>query len=323
MTAASQLPFRLTLLIAIAGVFSFAFWYVFTDSYADKREAPVPAQLATPVVFRSDSPTSERPIEVTPIVRNDKKRSPMAILDGGSPARDSYPELLRLANAGDIEAMAALQWLSIHCSPYRSRFGPRDHPRQSLVNLPLESPERVVREQALQLSSAYCDGTFAPGELKETSGRFLERLESAAREGDPAARAYRFFEGEDEAATLDAYLETENPWIAESALMAFATHKGPLAREIDAAVFPSLMRSVSPQEVDTIKMQAARWRGCQLGRPCGANQIYELNRCVAEGECTPGRSIYLIIQQRELSGRQFELMQRYLAALDAEFKRGG
>lgn len=320
---ASKFRVRLSLLLTAAVILALAALYsatLYSNNEGEISTQPLPE---SPSATAARSSATVQAVEKRSAVSMGKPLSAMNLLDGGSPARALFPELLRLANAGDTEAMVALQWLSIHCSPYRSRFGPRDHPRQSLVNLPAGSPERVVREQALQMASSFCDGPFAPGELVEASRLFSERLQGAARVGDPVARAAAYFEGESEAAKVSAYLETANPWVAESALMAFATSDGPLAREIDSEVFPSTMRSASPQEVTRIKLEAARWRGCQLGRSCGANQINELNRCVVEGECALGQSVQMIIQQRELSGRQFDLMQRYLTALDAKIGRGG
>lgn len=58
------------------------------------------------------------------------------------------------------------------------------------------------------------------------------------------------------------------------------------------------------------------------GAPCGANQFAELNQCLLLGNCGLGLGVQGYIQQRELSGWEFELMQRYLAALRARLDGG-
>jgi hypothetical protein len=243
-------------------------------------------------------------------------------LDRVSNTQNLYADLLARANRGDTSAMHALTILATRCSSFTSRYGARVHPRNELTRTSMDEAGRGVREQALQMMTQYCAGGFAPGELSDLAKELDLRLSVAAKDGDLSARAARFFDGEPEVAVLDVIRGAKDPWIVEAALYRLSADNGPLVRDVSNRVFPSDMLLTRGEEVAFIREMAASWRGCQLGRPCGANQFDALQMCAIEGNCNMGRDVRAIIQQRELSGRQFELMQRYLAALDAEVRRG-
>ena len=254
--------------------------------------------------------------------RSESQASPVDSLDRTKSVRDLDAELMGKASAGDTKAMYALGLISDRCAPFWSSFGDRVHPRHELKNVPVGSPERAAREVALKHMTAYCNKPYAPGELMERDRRFSEQLKEAAKRGDLAAKAATVFEGQSEAELVSTYLEADDPWIAERALFAFTESKGPLGRQIDAAVFPAGMRLASRDEISLIKGAAARWQACTLGRACGPNQYDELAPCLYSGNCGLGLSVQAHIQQRQLSGYQFELMQKYLAALRAKLNGG-
>ncbi|HEX5754803.1 MAG TPA: hypothetical protein VFY12_00425, partial [Arenimonas sp.] len=249
--------------------------------------------------------------------------SPIALLSSASSTRNLDAELMRLANSGDAEAMAAVINLSARCAQFWSSRGDRYHPKHELAKLPAASSERATRESALQSLTQYCDRPYAPGEVAERVGQFSGRLEELASKGDLVAMAATGFKGQGEVEVLSAMLEADKPWVVEQAMHAFASGKGQLSRQLDEEVFPFSLRAMPNQlELGKIKSMAARWRACELGAACGPNQFEELNQCVLWGNCGLGLGVQAYIRNRELSGYQFELMQRYLAALDAKFKGG-
>lgn len=131
------------------------------------------------------------------------------------------------------------------------------------------------------------------------------------------------FEGKDEVEIVSTMLESDDPWVVEAALHAFVGNTGQIARQLDEEVFPFELRAMPNQlEMGKIKEMAARWRACESGAACGPNQYHELYLCLQWGNCGLGLGVQAYIRDRELSKYQFELMQRYLAALDARFKGG-
>ena len=250
--------------------------------------------------------------------------SPFAHLGVAYSARQLEHELIERAHAGDTAAIAVMLELMARCAVFYPAPGETYHPRQELEHLPAESSERRTREYALRLQETFCDRPYAPGETAAMRAEFRARLKEGVASGDVVARADNLFKGEGEDSIRDAFHGTDEPWIAERALLAFSVSKGPEAHRIDQEVFPSdLLLSTAVQQRLLIKQMAARWHACTMGGACGPNQSYELNQCIYVGNCGIGLSVQAFIQQRELSGRQFELMQRYLAAIKELRGSGG
>ncbi len=218
--------------------------------------------------------------------------------------------------------MAAIVELTSRCRQFSPMHGDEFHPRHEVAKLPAGSAERARKEQALAILVAFCDRQYGPGEATQLVKEFSTRLDEAAAKGDLTARADKFFSGENEASVLNALQEPQDPWLTERAMNALFIANGPVAKQLDSEVFPSFMLSVSPAEAMHIKSMAARWRGCELGAACGPNHHHDLDQCLHLGNCGLGLGRQAYIQQRELSAYQFELMQKYLAAFDAQIKRG-
>jgi hypothetical protein len=244
----------------------------------------------------------------------------MSRLERASSAQELEAQLVADAQAGDPAAMAELAALTARCGSFWPSQD-RSHPRHELSAIPVGSIERRVREHALSSMQAFCDRPYSPGEAVARYQELRAALDEAAEGGDTVARAYRMFEGEDEAALLGVLREADDPWVRQQAMLALASSKGPLARRLDADVFPSHLRAAAPQRLEEIKGHAARWHACSMGAPCGPNQNQELSQCLYLGNCGMGLGVQAYIQQRELTGFEFELMQRYLAALRAQLDR--
>ncbi|MBB5014504.1 hypothetical protein [Rehaibacterium terrae] len=245
--------------------------------------------------------------------------SSVAWLDRVASLEGLDEELLTRAWAGDTKAMAAFAELGFRCA----EFDPtrRDYAARLVEKSPVGSPERVARERAARLMIAYC-GTayrwFSPDGPKD---EILKMLREAADRGDLVARADGYFMGEDEAQLLDVLAASDDPWVVERALGRLVMQRdGPVGQQAESGVFA---QNMPRDEVNRIKLAAARWRACELGAPCGPNQAYELLSCLQHGNCSLDMDVRTNIRQRELSGRQFELMQKYLAALDARLAEQG
>ena len=316
----AHMAFRLKVLIGLVIALATAgavYLFVFTpDAMEDK---PDPIAMGVDQVDAVDDTVRVR---VEPGVRVHALLTPMAMLNAASKMSEVEGELLLRARAGDTAAMAAVVELTSLCRQFSPMHGDEFHPRHEVAKLPAGSPERARKEKALAALVAFCDRPYGPGEASQLVKEFLTRLDEAAMQGDLTARAYNLFPEENEASVLNALQESKDPWLAERAMNAFFIKNGPLAKKLDSEVFPSFMQAVSPAETMHIKSMAARWRGCELGANCGPNHHDELGQCLHLGNCGLGLSRQVYIQQRELSDHQFELMQKYLAAFDAQIKRG-
>jgi hypothetical protein len=292
----------------------------------DSRGVPIHSEHGNSALARlsPDVPTSEaRGADAQRhAVAPASAASVMSRLERASSAQQLEAQLVADAHAGDTSAMVELAELTARCRSFWPSQGPRYHPRNELEGIPVGSVERHSRENALGLLQAFCDRPYSPDEATSRYHDLLVGLDQAAEQGDTFARASRLFEGEGEAALLDVLREADDPWVSQQAMLALAASKGPLARQLDAEVFPSYLRAVAPQRLAEIKAHAARWHACSRGAPCGANQNHELAQCLYLGNCGMGLGVQAYIQQRELSGFEFELMQRYLAALRAQLDPG-
>jgi hypothetical protein len=231
--------------------------------------------------------------------------------------------LTALAEAGDATAMVALLEIVRSCDPFLASTA-NSHPTQMLNSLDLAPAERDRRSLALDFLAERCDGYERVGALGEEARRWHEALKILAAEGNIAARAYRHFKGENESSILEAYASSTDPWVVEQALTALIdSPRGPALKEVDEALFQNLRVLGNKDQVREIQRMAARWRACELGAACGVNQLNELESCVYLGNCGLGMDVRTFVRQRSLSTFQFELMQQYLAALDARVPRQG
>lgn len=230
-------------------------------------------------------------------------------------------ELLAQAWGGDTGAMAAFAELAVRCSgfdPGQNEYAPR-----LAEKAPPGSTERAAREAAARLLIDYCGKSYQsfPRDGSGPVADVLNMLRHAAERGDLVARAKLSFHGESEAEILGALSATDDPWVVERALAKVARLDGPIAQQVHREVFADY--TVGKDDASRIKFMAARWRACELGAACGPNQYHELSQCLYLGNCGLGMDVRTYIQQRELSGWQFELMQKYLAALDARLAEQG
>jgi hypothetical protein len=247
--------------------------------------------------------------------------SPVTMLDSVTSASVVHDELLRRANAGETSAMVALMKLVDRCSPFWSEHD-KVHPRHELDNASIDPRQQGSRVIALELMKNYCDRPYAPGEAASLRQSMRERLASNAEKGDLVARASRLFEGATQVDLLDAYASAEEPWVSDVALNILLSTQNSFARDLAVDVFgrhpsmPQLQRGA-------IIAAAARWHACDMGTPCGANQNWELGSCLYQGNCGIGMDVRTFIRQRELSGYEFDLMQRYLAVLNERLRSLG
>lgn len=233
-----------------------------------------------------------------------------------------YRLLLPEARSGNPKAIAAVFELMDRCAGFYPEEE-RRHPKHELERrdvLP-GSQDWQQRSAALELHMSYCDYPFAPGEARSLRKELANALTDAASRGDPTAQAaqFRFGDGSEEAA-LSAYEKADSPFVRSRALLAFVSLNGPAAQAISESVFNRQM--LDPAVVRRIEAQAARWESCAQGSPCGPNQRHELNECLYQGNCGLGLGVQAFIQQRELSAREFALMQQYLTELRAALSRG-
>jgi hypothetical protein len=230
-------------------------------------------------------------------------------------------ELAALAEAGDTAAMVAILEIDLACVPFSPSTAHSALP-YILAAAGLPEVEHQRRSFALGLLQRKCDLSYADGEVVEERHRWSTELEAKAQEGDVVARAFRRFEGESEQSILDAYASSTDPWVAQRALMAISDlPPGDRLNGIDRALFRNLRVLGNEAMVREVQRQAARWRACDLGAPCGSDQIPELYACINQGNCGLGLDVRTYIRQRSLSGFQLELMQRYLTELDKEVPR--
>lgn len=193
----------------------------------------------------------------------------MSRLEHASSAQELEAALVADAAAGDTFAMAALAELTARCRSFWPSQGDRFHPRREVEQSPAGSRERLAREAALNLLQSFCDRPYAAGEATSRFQELSAGLDDAAKRGDLVARAYKLFEGESESAVVGALQATDDPWVAEQALIALAASNGPLARQLDAEVFPSHLRDTARHRLEEIKVHAARWNACAMGPHAG------------------------------------------------------
>lgn len=240
-------------------------------------------------------------------------------LDRITSAEGLDTELLARAWAGDTTAMAALGELAFRCG----QFDParRDYAPRLVEKAPAGTPERAARETAARLLMEYCGTSYRSFAAGGPVDEILKMLRESAERGDLIAKADGYFFREDETQLLDILSTSDDIWVIERALGRLVTQRaGQIGQVIDREVFANPENKI---ENDRVKISAARWRACELGAPCGPNQPYELLTCLQHGRCSLGMDVRSHIQQRELSGFQFELMQKYLAALDARLAEQG
>lgn len=284
---------------------------------------PAPANLSLAEDSKSESEAdlaNRSPPESSSIPRQ-SARSALDLLNRATNARSTDAEMMRRANAGDLEAMFALRVLDMRCSSFLNADD-AFHPRHGLARLKTEGAQRAAAEKALALMTAYCDLPYVAGDRRELMSEYEQRLKDAARAGDHMAQAALVFQGMSEAEIVDAYTQADDPWVIQMAMSALGRGGGPIAREIEAVVFPQSMRAFGQKEIRTIQSSAAEWVSCQAGRYCGPNDFEVLSRCYDKGNCPLGLDVMTRIQHWDLSGYQFELMQRYIAAVNARLPRG-
>ncbi len=248
--------------------------------------------------------------------------SPMDWVERAARMSDIEAKLLRQARQGDTQAIAAVLTLDMLCRPFYPMRGDRDHPRHKVRLASEGAAERSAREAALRAMMSYCDRP--PSISLEEARALSDQLRVAAMSGDVAAKAYDTETLESEEELLTLLREADEPWMIWRALESLGGREGRLIRQVEREVFsPEIRLLIQPSDIGRIKAMAARWRACELGAPCGPNQHYELTQCLYLGNCGLGMDVRTYIRERELSGWQFELMQKYLAALDARLAEAG
>lgn len=239
--------------------------------------------------------------------------SAMALVEQGVSARIAEQDLLARGEQGDALALAALLELHDKCASFYNE-DVQKRPARHVENLPLGTPELAARSFALDTLQSYCDRPYGPGEYSALSQGIRAKLQEAALRGDIAASAALGFKDEREASKLMELLRNApDPWVAERAMQALVSIDGEFRRDLQAEVFGNRLSDMTRRA--DIASYAARWYGCEMGAPCGANQAYELNECLYAGNCGIGLDVRGFIRQRVLSGQEYELMQRYLEAL--------
>ncbi|MCB1560473.1 MAG: hypothetical protein KDI75_05195 [Xanthomonadales bacterium] len=223
-----------------------------------------------------------------------------------------YADLERLAASGDVSAMVALGRVNRACLSLWNRSGEKslNGVNSYIKDLPADSPLAAQKAAAIERWSAYCD---VP--LTRNSADLRAQLDKAARSGDLSAKAAMGFHGESDDVLLSVLGDTDKPWVAEAVLNALADGRrnSPLSRELEAEVFPD-RTLLNRKRIDLIKQYAAVWERCQRGAYCGANQNEALQMCVYGGVCDSVQDLTNVFD-RDLSGREFQLMQDYLEAL--------
>jgi len=266
--------------------------------------------------------TGESPPHVTTEDSGNDRVPAKALLDSASNASAVFDELVLRARTGDTEAMSAANALISRCRDLWLSPNDPKHPRLRLEEAAKSEPTAAMSSRWLALKSeeAFCDRPIAMDEAGTLIAEFTSGIFEARSRGELVGIAAAGFAGQDESVIVEGMMWEEAPWIVESAMFAFAHSSGPLALDLEREVFrPS---GISADEMRRIKEAAARWRACELGAACGPNQHVELMQCIYFGNCSLGLSVQAGIRLRELSAHQFDLMQRYLAALDARLRRG-
>ncbi len=238
--------------------------------------------------------------------------STMALIDGRENARAVEDELLLRLDSGETAALVALRALHLRCRPFYEER-PENRPMMAVERSEAGTAERAARQFAHDTLLRFCDRPYAPGEGMDLYQDITEALDQAFKDGDPVARAERFFEGEGERELLSLLEDTNDTWMVERALAALAQVDGPFARQVDMEVFSG--RGLTRVEIASIRSSAARWYACELGAPCGGNHPELLTRCLYEADCAIGLDMRRYMRERVLTGQQYELMQRYLEAL--------
>lgn len=228
--------------------------------------------------------------------------SAMALVELGSSARTVEQELLRRADRGDTLALAALADLHLKCRGFYAER-PDGRPIASVHLAAPGTPERAARQYAHDTLQRFCDRAYTLGESTELSRDIRKKLDLAASNGDPAARAYSFFEGEGEAALFEVLSDSPDPWIVDRALQALSRVDGPFARAVNTEVFAN--RALGPVEIVFIRSAAAHWYACEMGSQCGANHTDLLSGCLYLGNCGIGLDMRGYLRQRALSGQQY------------------
>lgn len=241
----------------------------------------------------------------------------MAMLNSSRSARSLHDELRRRADDGDLAAFAALDELQSRCGAFSSSQG-RQYAEQD-VAISKSDNEFEDRRVALNELTAFCDRPYAPGEIKAEMKFIEDAMRAAAAKGDEVAKIWLAVHmGETvDGALLLRHVSSRDPWVAEMALLGFSNANDPRSRAVREQVFSDWRGSSAAAEIETIVQAAARWRACDLGRPCGPGGYYQHYQCLyGGGYCEPGLGVKDYIR-RQLSGRQYEAMLRYIESLDA------
>lgn len=310
-----------TALLIIAG--ALFYWISTKNEMSASTLAPTPPPSGNESKLGVVTDSADRLATGQPSAGPMSEVSAWDLLNRAKSARSIDTELMRRAGAGDYKAMFALKLLDARCGAFLTADDSA-HPRHELARYGAEGKARAAAEKALNLMTAYCDLPYVAGDRRGLLSEFVRRLSEAAKAGDLTAQAALLFQGMGEEDIIHAYQSADDPWIVESALHALGRNNGPIAREIEAAVFPESMRKFNPDEIRLIREAAARWMSCQSGRYCGPNEFEVLRKCYygGGGDCPFGLDEMSRIQQRDLSGYQFDLMQNYIAAVNARLRRG-
>lgn len=241
----------------------------------------------------------------------------MAMLNTSRSARAFHDELRKHIDDGDIAALAALDELQSRCGSISSAQG-RQYAEHD-VSISKSDDEFEARRVALNALTAFCDRPYAPGELKAEMKLVEEAMRAAAAKGDETAMIWLAVHM-GEAANSELmlrHLTSRDPWVAEMALLGLSGANDSRVKAVRERVFSDWRGSSASSEIETIVLAAAKWRACDLGLPCGPGGYYQHYQCLyGGGYCEPSLGVKDYIR-RQLSGRQYEAMLRYVESLDA------
>jgi hypothetical protein len=261
--------------------------------------------------------SDDRVLHGTELVSDGMRPTAMAMLNAARSARAFHDELRKHIDDGDIAALAALDELQSRCGSISGAQG-RQYAEQD-VAISKSDDEFEARRVALNVLTAFCDRPYVPGELKSEMKLVEEAMRAAAAKGDEAAMIWLAVHmGEAVSSELMLrHVSSGDPWIAEMALIGLSNTNDSRVKAVRERVFSDWRGSNAASEVETIVLAAAKWRACDLGLPCGSGGYYQHYQCLyGGGYCEPGLGVKDYIR-RQLSGRQYEAMLRYIASLDA------
>lgn len=287
-------------------------------SQIHSSEHVVPPNLAEVGASVNPSEVTERVSDQDRSLAKNVEGGPlMVMLNTSLSARALHDELMKRIDGGDLEAFAALDELQSRCGAFSSSQG-RQYAEQD-VAISKSDNEFEDRRVALNELTAFCDRPYAPGEIKAEMKFIEDAMRAAAAKGDEVAKIWLAVHmGETvDGALLLRHVSSRDPWVAEMALLGFSNANDPRSRAVREQVFSDWRGSSAAAEIETIVQAAARWRACDLGRPCGPGGYYQHYQCLyGGGYCEPGLGVKDYIR-RQLSGRQYEAMLRYIESLDA------